>query len=182
MTRIQKSFTSIAEGVVRAWAFKRLGEQDRRKAEDVLALRGSIQQPDPCRQGEDVNIRVAAKGAQVDLLAPPADAPPTGTQLLCCVCVSVCLSVSLSPCLYVSLYLWVSECVNVCISLCVCPCVLAVLVGCAREAGPSRGRLGWAAIFGSSRSLVLSHGSVRGVDHGRSAPGGDVRPCQEWPE
>lgn len=74
--RAQESFIGTPDGVVWAWTFKRVGEQDRWRHEDVLALKGTTQQQDPRRQGEDANIRIAAERVPEDLPAPPAEAPP----------------------------------------------------------------------------------------------------------
>lgn len=46
------------------------------EADEVLAVKGTTQQPDPRGQGRDVHIRIAAEREPADLPARPPDAPP----------------------------------------------------------------------------------------------------------
>lgn len=50
VTRSQEAYVGTSEGGVQAWTFKRTGEDDRRSASAVLAVRGTTQQPDPRRE------------------------------------------------------------------------------------------------------------------------------------
>lgn len=43
----------------------------------VLAIRGTTQQPDPRRDGEDVHICIAAERRPAQVQAPPPTAPPS---------------------------------------------------------------------------------------------------------
>lgn len=56
---------------------KRLSEQERWNAQEVLAVKGTTQQPDPRREGEGVHKRIATEREHVEVPMPPPDAPPT---------------------------------------------------------------------------------------------------------
>lgn len=60
---IRMGYISTPEGAVRMSAFKRAGEQEPWKAHEVLAGRGTTQQPDPQRQSEEVNASITAERA-----------------------------------------------------------------------------------------------------------------------
>lgn len=82
VTRTQETYIGSAEGVVRAWTIKRIAEQERWNADELLAMRGTVQQPDPRREGENVHICIAADANPAQAPAPPRVAPPHGQEFL----------------------------------------------------------------------------------------------------
>lgn len=71
------AYMGTPEGGVQSVTIKRTAEHDRCKVGEVLAVRGTTQQPGLQRHPEDVNIRiVAGRGARDVLPLPPRDVPP----------------------------------------------------------------------------------------------------------
>ena len=57
-TRSNEVYMGTEDGIVKAWAFRRLRTQDRWGAEKVLGMKGSPTKPDPNCVGADVQTHI----------------------------------------------------------------------------------------------------------------------------
>lgn len=56
----QEAYVGTPHGVVRSWTVKRIAKQDRWKADEVMAVRGTTQRPDPGKRRPHDSHRTAA--------------------------------------------------------------------------------------------------------------------------